>query len=148
MLNVSNNQSTAFGAKFNYSGFRVGYTPQDNDDKVSSVDLYEIQKNQSPLLSEMSSFLKFIKTPEGKQILNKLPDQDVVVLTASVNHYPYPRQSKLTPIMQFVHNGNTIFAVRGCNLGKDEFETYVDKAAEKINEDKTMQSLQEPFNLY
>ena len=145
MLNSINNSSPSFGAKFVYTGFEPSFNPHDPYD--DELDLSAVRRNQPERIKEIDSFRKFMKTEEGERILDKLPKNDVVELSAFVNRDRQP--PRLEPILTVRHNDEPAFIMYDCALGKEEVEAYVDKAAQKIKEedsvDSAMRGLLNPF---
>lgn len=72
-----------------------------------------------------------MKTEEGKRILDKLPENDVVELSAFVNRDRLYQPPRLEPILTVRHNDKPAFIMYDCALDKEEVEAYVDKAAQK-----------------
>lgn len=144
MLNSINNSSPSFGAKFVYTGFEPSVNPHDPYDV--ELDLSAVRRNQPERIKEIDSFRKFMNTEEGERILDKLPKNDVVELSAFVNRDKPPR---LEPILTVRHNDKPAFIMYDCSLDKKEVEAYVDKAAQKIKEkdsvDSAMRGLLNPF---
>lgn len=147
MLNSINNSSPSFGAKFVFTGFEPSSNPHDSYD--DELDLSAVRRNQPERIKEIDSFRKFMKTEEGKRILDKLPEKDVVELSAFVNRDRLYKPQRLEPILTVRHNGKPAFIMYDCALGKEEVEAYVDKAAQKIKEkdsvDSAMRGLLNPF---
>lgn len=147
ILNSINNSSPSFGAKFVYTGFEPSFNPHDPYD--DELDLSAVRRNQSERIKEIDSFRKFMKTEEGKRILDKLPENDVVELSAFVNRDRLYQPPRLEPILTVRHNDKPAFVMYDCALGKEEVEAYVNKAAQKIKEedsvDSAMRGLLNPF---
>ena len=147
MLNSINNSSPSFGAKFVYTGFEPSFIPHDS--YVDELDLSAVRRNQPGRIKEIDSFRKFMKTEEGQRILDKLPENDVVELSAFVNRDRLYQPPRLEPILTVRHNNKPAFIMYDCALGKEEVEAYVYKAAQKIEEedsvDSAMRRLLNPF---
>ena len=147
MLNSINNSSPSFGAKFVFTGFEPSVNPHDSYD--DELDLSAVRRNQSERIKEIDSFRKFMKTEKGKRILDKLPEKDVVELSAFVNRGRLYKPPRLEPILTVRHNGKPAFIMYDCALDKEEVEAYVDKAAQKIEDedsvDSAMRRLLNPF---
>ena len=147
MLNSINNSSPSFGAKFVFTGFEPSFNPYDPYDE--ELDLAAVRSNQPERIKEIDSFRKFMKTEEGQRILDKLPENDVVELSAFVNKDRLYQPPRLEPILTVRHNNKPAFIMYDCALGKEEVEAYVNKAAQKIKEedsvDSAMRGLLNPF---
>src|SRR5699024_10991043 len=100
-------------------------------------------------IKEIDSFCQFMKTEEGKRILDKLLENDVVELSAFVNRDRLYQPPRLEPILTVRHNDKPAFIMYDCVFGIEEVEAYVDKAAQKIKEedsvDSAMRGLLNPF---
>ena len=147
MLNSINNSSPSFGAKFVYTGFEPSFNPHDPYD--DELDLSAVRRNQPGRIKEIDSFRKFMKTEEGQRILDSPPVYDAVVLPAFVNKDRLYLPPRLEPILTVRHNNKPAFIMYDCALGKEEVEAYVNKAAQKIKEedsvDSAMRGLLNPF---
>ena len=147
MLNSINNSSPSFGAKFVFTGFVPSFNPHNPYD--DELDLSAVRRNQSERIKEIDFFRKFMKTEEGKRILDKLPENDVVELSAFVNRDRLYQPPRLEPILTVRHNDKPAFIMYDCSLDKKEVEAYVDKAAQIIKEedsvDSAMRGLLNPF---